>query len=87
MAVLTIRNVPEQVRERLRLRAARAGTSMEQEAREILARGSLEPAGERSAKGLQAWVSQLYGKRKPAKVVDELLAQRRRESRVERTRR
>ena len=87
MAVLTIRNVPEQVRERLRLRAARAGTSMEHEARAIRARGSLEPAGERSAKGLQAWVNQLYGKRKPAKVVDELLAQRRRESRAERARR
>jgi plasmid stability protein len=85
MAVLTIRKVPEAVRERLRLRAARAGTSMEAEARAILIQGSLQPARRASPRSLQAWVDKLYGKRKPAGVVDSLLAQRRREARAERS--
>ena len=36
MAVLNIRNLPDDVHARLRLRAAKAGHSMEAEAREIL---------------------------------------------------
>jgi len=40
MATLTIRNVPEQVKQAIRKRAAERGVSMEQEAREALARGA-----------------------------------------------
>jgi plasmid stability protein len=36
MATLTIRQLDDQVKERLRVRAAQAGRSMEEEAREIL---------------------------------------------------
>jgi plasmid stability protein len=36
MATLTIRNLPDDVRDRLRIRAARNGRSMEAEAREAL---------------------------------------------------
>ena len=36
MAVLTIRNLEDEVKERLRVRAARAGHSMEEEVRTIL---------------------------------------------------
>ena len=36
MATLTIRNLPDEVRDRLRVRAARNGRSMEAEAREAL---------------------------------------------------
>ncbi len=36
MASITIRNLEEDVKQRLRIRAAKNGTSMEQEARDIL---------------------------------------------------
>jgi len=80
MATLTIRNLPEEVRERLRIRAARNGRSMEAEVRTILCQSSFEDADQRSFDALQRWVSDLYGKRKPANVVDDLLAERRQEA-------
>lgn len=40
MATLTIRNVPDNVKLAIRKRAAERGVSMEQEAREALARGA-----------------------------------------------
>jgi plasmid stability protein len=47
MASITIRRLPENTKRRLRIRAARNGRSMEQEARELLeaglARGDAEP--------------------------------------------
>lgn len=47
MASITIRRLPEQTKRRLRIRAARNGRSMEQEARELLetglARADAEP--------------------------------------------
>lgn len=83
MAVLTIRNVPDEVRTRLRLRAARAGRSMEAEARAILA-GVFDhdPQG-RSAASLQEWVGRLYGKKKPRRVVEVLLEERRKDAKRE----
>jgi plasmid stability protein len=48
MASITIRRLPENTKRRLRIRAARNGRSMEQEARELLeiglARAEFEPA-------------------------------------------
>lgn len=44
MAMLTIRNLPDEVHRALRLRAARRGHSMEAEVREILA-SAANPAG------------------------------------------
>lgn len=41
MAALTIRNIDDEVKNRLRLRAAQHGCSMEQEVREILSRAVL----------------------------------------------
>lgn len=79
MAVLTVRNLPEDAKERLRLRAARAGNSMEAEARAILVRASLEDPRRASAHSLQQWVTSLYGDRKPSGVVEALLDERRRE--------
>lgn len=79
MAVLTVRNLPEDAKERLRLRAARAGTSMEAEVRAILVRASLEEPRRASAHSLQQWVDRLYGGSKPSGVVDALLDERRRE--------
>lgn len=80
MAALTIRNLPDEVRDRLRQRAARAGRSMEAEIRAILTQASLEDGQRESAEALQAWVVELYGSRKPKGVVDELIAERRREA-------
>lgn len=76
MAVLTVRNLPDQVRDRLRLRAAKAGTSMEEQVRLILMQASLEPAESASARALPDWVNALYGSSKPTGVVADLLAER-----------
>jgi antitoxin FitA len=43
MASITIRKLPESTKRRLRLRAARNGRSMEQEARELLEAGLAQP--------------------------------------------
>jgi plasmid stability protein len=80
MATLTIRNLPDEVRERLRLRAAKAGHSMEAEIRAILTEASLAENRRASAQALQAWVDELYGTNKPQGVVDDLIAERRREA-------
>lgn len=80
MATLTVRNLPDEVRERLRLRAARAGRSMEAEVRAILTEASLAADAARSATALQSWVDDLYGRERPASAVDDLLAERRREA-------
>lgn len=46
MASITVRNIEPAVKERLRIRAARAGRSMEAEARHILRDAVVEPAPE-----------------------------------------
>ena len=86
MATLTIRNLPEEVRERLRLRAARAGRSMEAEARAILTEASLEEERREAAAALQEWVARLYGGRPPRNASEALIAERRREASRERRR-
>ncbi len=82
MAILNIRNLPEEVHARLRVRAARNGRSMEAEARAILAEacGRAAPA---DASSLPGWVDRLYGGEKPADAVERLIAERRREARRE----
>lgn len=81
MAVLTVRNLPDQVRDRLRLRAAHAGTSMEEQVRLILMQASLEPPRPAPARALPDWVNALYGANKPVGVVADLLAERAADSR------
>jgi plasmid stability protein len=80
MATLSIRNLPDDVHARLRLRAARAGHSMEAEARQILTEACAEPPPELDSADLAAFVDELYGREKPSGVVDELIAERRREA-------
>ncbi len=80
MASVTIRNLPDEVRARLRERAARAGRSMEAEIRRILVDASLSEDRDASSAGLQEWVDRLYKGRKPTGVVDDLIAERRREA-------
>jgi plasmid stability protein len=80
MAVLNIRNLPEKVHSQLRIRAARAGRSMEAEARAILAAACLVDEPVLDAEALQQWVDALYAQQRPDGVVDELIAERRREA-------
>ena len=80
MAVLTIRNLPDEVRDRLRMRAAKSGRSMEAEVRAILTQASLSEETRVSAEALQKWVEILYGGQKPESVVEELIAERRSEA-------
>ncbi len=77
MSILNIRNLPEDVHRRLRLRAAKAGRSMEAEARAILTAVCRQDVDARS---LQDLVDVLYGADKPAGVADDLIQERRRES-------
>ena len=80
VASVTVRNLPEGVRKRLRQRAARAGHSMEAEIRKILTDASLAEEREASSQGLREWVERLYRGRKPTGVVDDLIAERRRQA-------
>lgn len=66
MATLTIRNIPEEVKQALREQAARHGVSMEEEARNLLARN----AGVKSAATASAEdIVRKYGRR-PAEPFD-----------------
>lgn len=80
MASVTIRNLPDEARARLRERAARAGRSMEAEMRKILVDASLSDDRAASSEGLREWVDRLYKGRKPGGVVDDLIAERRRQA-------
>lgn len=83
MATLNIRNLPDPVHARLRLRAARGGRSMEAEARAILSDACRPASSDAQILALQDLVDRLYGENKPAHVVDELIAERRQEARQE----
>lgn len=81
VATLTIRNLPDDVRDRLRLRAAQNGRSMEAEVRQVLAEAV--EADHATAQGPAERVRRLQAiiepYRKPGGgVVDEFLAERRR---------
>ena len=81
MATLNIRNLPDEVHRRLRVRAAEHGRSMEAEARAILAAATAPPeTALAKARRLQEFVDKLYGDRKPKNAVDDLIAERRREA-------
>ena len=84
MATLNIRRLPEDVHARLRVRAAKAGRSMEAEARMILA----DAVEEKQPKpvdlaSLRAFMLRLYGGELPTGVVDDFINERRREARRE----
>ena len=81
MAVLNVRGLPKSVHARLRLRAARAGRSMEAEARAIIRNACEDPGPKSSPQGLQEWVSSLYGSGKPEYPSRDLIRERRREAR------
>jgi antitoxin FitA len=59
MAQLVVRNIEDELKERLRRRAARHGHSMEEEARELL-RDSVKEEGHHPAANLGAEISALF---------------------------
>ena len=79
MATLTIRNLPDEVHAKLRVRAARRGRSMEAEARRILA-AAVEEAERKPVDlaRLRAFMLRLYDGELPTGVVDGFIAARRR---------
>ena len=85
MATLTIRKVPDRVRNGLRVRAAKNGRSLEAEAREILAVAStstreaklVDP--DKAFAKLRASLRKANKGKMPTGVVDEFLRERRRE--------
>jgi plasmid stability protein len=83
MAVLNIRNLPPDVHRQLRIRAAKAGRSMEAEARQILLDACRGGRRRRAPHTLQDLVDELYVRRRPSGVVDSLIKDRRREARRE----
>jgi plasmid stability protein len=73
MATLNIRRLPEDVHARLRVRAAKAGRSMEAEARMILAEAvRKQPPKMVDLEELRAFMLRLYGGELPGVVVDDL---------------
>lgn len=87
MATLTIRNLSDKVRDRLRLRAAKHGVSMEAEARSILAQAVDERAGRKQGQTvaeLQNWIA--ANRKRPQSDKNDsaaLIRDRRRETIVE----
>ena len=81
MGSLSIRNIPDEIHKNLRIRAARAGRSMEAEVRAILAAacGGGDPRGSDAA-SLQRFVDTLYPEGRPTSAVDDLLEEARREA-------
>lgn len=80
MATLNIRNLPDEVHQQLRIRAAHAGRSMEAEARRILVESCAPRPAPWQAADLQRLVAELYDGEVPTGVVDQLIAERRREA-------
>ena len=82
MATLTIRNLPDAVRDKLRIRAAENGRSMEAEARDLLGRAVYARA-EPPLDDVATRVKEVQEALKPylpegVSLVDEFLADRRR---------
>lgn len=87
MATLTIRNLPDSVRDALRVRAAKNGRSMEAEARAMIADGladgaprSVSPEVLERVRKAQALVLEALGSG-ASSMADELAADRRAEAR------
>jgi plasmid stability protein len=84
MATLNIRRLSEEVHAKLRVRAAKAGRSMEAEARIILAEAVQQPEPRPiDLAALRSFMTRLYGGKLPTRVVDDFIAERRREARRE----
>lgn len=89
MATLTIRNLPDEVRDRLRVRAARNGRSMEAEARALIAEAVSEaPSPPEDARARVKRLQDLVARHIPpgSYSVDQFLAERREEAALDEAR-
>ena len=81
MATLTIRNLPEEIRDAIRVTAAKHGWSMEAEVRETLVRTFSRPmpvlSDQEKLARIDAAVRQAYDGQLPKRTVDHFLAERR----------
>jgi plasmid stability protein len=83
VATLTVRDVPDEVRDKLRIRAAENGRSMEAEVREVLSLAVASPrAADVAEKDHRSRVRRLQELMRPYRskdrsIVDEFLAERR----------
>lgn len=80
MPTLTIRNLPEHIHAALRMLAAQDGLSVEAEVRNILTNACTD---KKPAADLQQWVDRLYHGKKPSRVVEQLIQDRRAEAKDE----
>lgn len=85
MATLTVRDVPDQVRDELRIRAARNGRSMEAEVRDVIAKSvakSVSPTAQDEWERTVRETQELFAPyRNPVvSAVDELITERRLEA-------
>jgi len=86
MTTMTIRNLPDAVQRRLRVRAAKHGRSMEAEVRQIIADAVADdqPADWSTAlESLRDKIRAFHGGQMPTGVVDDFIAERREEARRE----
>lgn len=86
MATLTVRNIPDDQHAALRVRAAKAGRSMEEEVRVMIAEAvanenvsdeAIRADVEARVAKAQAMVREMFGGELPKNAVDEFLAERR----------
>jgi antitoxin FitA len=85
VATITIRNLKDEVRDALRIQAAKKGRSLEAETREILERAvghipEVRPDVETVIERIQARLRAANDGKLPTGVVDELIAERRAEA-------
>jgi plasmid stability protein len=83
MATLTIRNLPEKVRDRIRVRAAKRGVSMEAEVRDILTQAAAERDQNLSVADVQRWIAKNRKQPGPDSDSAALIRDRRRETILE----
>lgn len=80
MASLTIRKLDDRVKEALRVRAARNGRSMEEEARELIEAAVGNPAPSDDVRASAFRKLEALRQRTDVSLVDDLIAERRREA-------
>ena len=83
MAILNLRNFPDSIHKKLRIRAATHGRSMEAEAKAILIDVCGGGDTESTIDSLPGLISELYRGAPPENTVEELIAERRKEYKKE----
>ncbi len=84
MSTLVLTDLPTDVLRGLRSRSVRSGRSLEAEALAIISDAlGRDERGRTTVDDLQRFVDEMYGPDRPKNVVDELIAERRREARRE----